>query len=367
MGDFCVRAAATRLNVYGRASRLMARLDGGECDDGREGVSEVLIVFHQASNSADPREGPFDATGAASMLPLETGFYPQKYRQKSAEFEPLQNVESRGALDLSRNSISIVIPSYNMDWCVARAIRSCQAQSFAVNEIIVVDDCSTDNTEAVVHSIMVGDNKIRYLKLARNSDHLAALKYGASRASSDWIVLLDADDELTANSIQVRLAAAQEYRMATGVIPQLVYGDLASVKFKCLRGYSFAYVCKELSLCQTSTMMLGTECVPHIPVKKIYHTDDEIVLAIARRFHVLHSGAAVAVMHEHNTPTGRKSNPWRVFAGVRELVRAHRSDILKEHGITCLLFWQLRIARAFVEYLIVVNRRTVSERTTSSS
>jgi glycosyltransferase involved in cell wall biosynthesis len=76
---------------------------------------------------------------------------------------------------------------------------------------------------------MVGDNKIRYLKLARNSDHLAALKYGASRASSDWIVLLDADDELTPDSIQVRLAAAQEYKMATGVIPQLVYGDLASV------------------------------------------------------------------------------------------------------------------------------------------
>ena len=97
-----------------------------------------------------------------------------------------------GALNLSRNSVS-----YNMDWCVARAIKCCQAQSFAANEIIVVDDCSTDNTEAVVHSIMVGDNKIRYLKLARNSDHLAAMKYGASRASSDWIVLLDADDELT--------------------------------------------------------------------------------------------------------------------------------------------------------------------------
>lgn len=244
-----------------------------------------------------------------------------------------------------------------MDWCIERAIKSCQAQSLAPNEIIVVDDCSTDNTEGVVHALMGSDSRIKYFKLARNSDHLVALKFGAARATSDWIALLDADDELTFNSLEVRLVAAQDYRATTRVMPQLVYGDLPTRKFKYLRGYSFAYICKELSLCQTSTMMLGTGCTSDIPAKNIYHTDDEIVLAISRKFHVVHCGAVVAVCHEHNSPSGRKSSPRRVFEGVCELVRAHRADILREHGIACLLFWRLRIARAFVEYLIIVNRR----------
>jgi hypothetical protein len=263
-------------------------------------------------------------------------------------------------LNFADASISIVIPSYNMDWCVARAIKSCQCQSHAVNEIIVVDDCSTDNTRVIVQVLMESDKRISYFKLATNSDHLAALKYGASKATSDWIALLDADDELTFHSVRSRLDAAQEYGKVTGVKPQLVYGDLSNVRFKRLSGYSFAYVCKELSLCQTSTMMLGAECIAYIPVKNIYHTDDEIVLAISRRFHILHSGAVVAIMHDHDTPTGRKRNPRRVFEGVCILVRCHRADILKEHGITCLALWQVRIARSFVEYLIASHRRAVS-------
>ena len=51
------------------------KLDGGECDDGREGVSEVLVVFRQASNSADPREGPFGDPPARHVDP-ELSFLP---------------------------------------------------------------------------------------------------------------------------------------------------------------------------------------------------------------------------------------------------------------------------------------------------
>src|SRR5262249_44254338 len=100
-----------------------------------------------------------------------------------------------------RDLVSVVIPSYNMNWCVTRAIASCQAQSMAVNEIIVVDDCSTDNTEAVVRDLMARDPRIKYFKLQKNGGHLAALRFGAREAVSDWVALLDADDELTPDSI----------------------------------------------------------------------------------------------------------------------------------------------------------------------
>src|ERR1700730_3859305 len=94
------------------------------------------------------------------------------------------------------DSVTVVIPSYNMDWCIARAVNSCQVQSLAPDEIIDVDDCSTDNTEAVVTKLMISNQTIRYFRLTKNRGHLAVLKFGAENAASDWIALLDADDEL---------------------------------------------------------------------------------------------------------------------------------------------------------------------------
>ena len=65
------------------------------------------------------------------------------------------------------SSVSVIIPSYNMDWCVARAINSCQCQSLSVDEIIVVDDCSTDNTERVIRDLATHDCRIKYHRLNR--------------------------------------------------------------------------------------------------------------------------------------------------------------------------------------------------------
>jgi glycosyltransferase involved in cell wall biosynthesis/SAM-dependent methyltransferase len=262
-------------------------------------------------------------------------------------------------------SVSVVIPSYNMDWCVTRAIYSCQSQSLAVEEIIVVDDGSTDDTEVVVTNLMKQDQRIRYYRLETNAGHLAALRVGAQAAASDWIALLDADDELTPNSIEVRVLAANEYIKTTGVKPQLVYGDHTDAKFSRLKGYAFPYLSKELCLCQTSTMMLGRECVPYLPDVRTNNSDDQIVLAVGKRFHVLHSGAVVTIYNSHDSPTRLTNNPKMTFNGVCKLVRDQRTNIVREHGVSRLLLWWLRILKAFVRYrLIVVSTRITASQPT---
>ena len=166
--------------------------------------------------------------------------------------------------------------------------------------------------------------------------------------------MLDADDELTPNSIEARVLAANEYIGATGVKPQLVYGDHLDTKFARLRGYAFPYLCKELSLCQTSTIMLGRECIAYLPVLKINNSDDRIVLAVGERFHVLHSGAAVAIYHNHSSPTRLTNKAKNVFEGVYKIVRDYQVHIIREQGVKRLLWWWLRILRAGVRYQIIV-------------
>src|ERR1700687_5339672 len=251
-------------------------------------------------------------------------------------------------------SAAVVIPSFNMAWCVDRCVRSCQSQTVPVKEIIIVDDCSTDQTAAAVFRLMRSQPRIKYIKHPCNKGHLYALASGAKCATSDWIALLDADDELTPASIESRISAANRYQELTGVTPQLVYGDqfLANegriMRFTALHGNAFQFLSRELCLCQTSTIMLGKDCLPYFPLcRNDWNTDDEIVLAIGKRFPILHSGGVVAIYHEHNSPTRMSNDARRIFRGIFGLVRDHQGEILKAHGISRLLLWYLRIVKAF--------------------
>jgi len=260
-------------------------------------------------------------------------------------------------------SVSVVIPSYDMAWCIGRAVASCQNQSMPVREIIIVDDCSTDTTESVVRKLISSDSRICYLKHATNRGHLFALSSGIQRTATDWVALLDADDELTYTSLETRISAALRYRDATGITPQLLYGDLYydqgnAARFIELQGDAYAFVSKELSLCQTSTIMLGRNSLTSFPVSSNpWCTDDTIVLAITKRHPVLHCGHAVAVCHIHDGATRMSNNPRNIFRGVYELVRDNRGEVLRTHGVRCLLSWHLRVLRAFCDYQIAVTNR----------
>lgn len=88
-------------------------------------------------------------------------------------------------------SLSVVIPAYNNERYINRAIESVLRQTHPANEIIVVDDGSTDNTANVVKAF---GKKIYYLHQA-NAGPGAARNNGVRAAKSTWIAFLDSDDE----------------------------------------------------------------------------------------------------------------------------------------------------------------------------
>ena len=97
--------------------------------------------------------------------------------------------------------ISAVIPAYNVEKYIARAIDSVLAQTCPVYEIVVVDDGSTDKTADVIRSF--GDRVI--LIQQKNAGVSAARNAGIEAASGDWIAFLDADDEWLPERIQWQL------------------------------------------------------------------------------------------------------------------------------------------------------------------
>ena len=97
-------------------------------------------------------------------------------------------------------SVTAVIPVYNGQEYVGRAIESILAQSRAADEIIVVDDGSTDGTADVVRSF--GD-KVIFIQ-QENAGASVARNAGIKAAGSEWIAFLDADDEWLPDKLRLQ-------------------------------------------------------------------------------------------------------------------------------------------------------------------
>lgn len=86
---------------------------------------------------------------------------------------------------------SVIIPTYNREKLIGRAIKSVLNQSFEDFEIIVIDDGSEDRTEHVVNSFK--DERIKYI-YQENAERSVARNKGIQNTSGQWICFLDSDD-----------------------------------------------------------------------------------------------------------------------------------------------------------------------------
>ena len=89
--------------------------------------------------------------------------------------------------------VSIIMPSYNTAQYIADSIRSVQAQTYKNWELLIVDDCSSDNSDDVVAPFL-SDARIHYLKNEVNSGAAVSRNYALREAKGRWIAFLDSDD-----------------------------------------------------------------------------------------------------------------------------------------------------------------------------
>ena len=90
-------------------------------------------------------------------------------------------------------AISVLMPTYNQSAFIGRAIDSLRQQTLADWELIIINDCCTDNTEAIIQPYLA-DNRIRSYRLERNQGPGAALNYGLGLTQAPLIAYLPSDD-----------------------------------------------------------------------------------------------------------------------------------------------------------------------------
>jgi glycosyltransferase involved in cell wall biosynthesis len=92
--------------------------------------------------------------------------------------------------------ISVIVIVYNQKYCIHNAIRSIQNQSIKNLEIIIIDDCSSDNSNEIIKKYQEEDNRIILIKHEVNQGKIKSRSDGVRIASGKYITVLDGDDGL---------------------------------------------------------------------------------------------------------------------------------------------------------------------------
>lgn len=92
------------------------------------------------------------------------------------------------------NKVSVITASYNAARFIGETIESVLNQTYTDLELIIVDDCSTDNTEEVVNKYIEKDDRIKFYKLEINSGAAVVRNTAIEKASGRFIAFLDSDD-----------------------------------------------------------------------------------------------------------------------------------------------------------------------------
>ncbi|UOE93829.1 glycosyltransferase family 2 protein [Alkalihalobacillus sp. LMS39] len=108
--------------------------------------------------------------------------------------------------------VSVITPAYNAEKFIGDAIESVLAQTYPHWEMIIVDDCSTDETAKVVEQY--SDKRIRFIQLKKNSGPAIARNTSIQNAKGRYIAFLDSDDMWQPDKLEKQLAFMRRHDIA---------------------------------------------------------------------------------------------------------------------------------------------------------
>ena len=107
--------------------------------------------------------------------------------------------------------ISVIIPLYNKEKAIRNTINSVLKQTYTDFELFIIDDGSTDNSPEIAQKMAKTDHRIQYIQ-KENGGVSSARNYGLQQSKGEWIIFLDADDEMLSNNLETLLGLVQKYK-----------------------------------------------------------------------------------------------------------------------------------------------------------
>lgn len=115
---------------------------------------------------------------------------------------------------MNEELISIITPVYNSERFIEHTIKSVQSQTYINWELILVDDCSKDNSYEIINKFRNNDSRIKYIKLEQNSGAAIARNVALENANGRYIAFLDSDDIWKEDKLEKQIKFMQDRDIA---------------------------------------------------------------------------------------------------------------------------------------------------------
>ncbi|MDE7322981.1 MAG: glycosyltransferase [Lachnospiraceae bacterium] len=246
--------------------------------------------------------------------------------------------------------VSIVVPVYNAGRFIRETIGYVQAQTYSRWELLLVDDCSTDNSRELINEEIKKDERIRLVTLKENSGAARARNRGIEEACGQYICFLDADDIWMPDKLGEELAHLKDIQQTVSSSAGFVF-----------TGYEFAdetgaglgkivHVPENISYKQalknttifTSTVMIDRTIIPDadIYMPAIASEDTATWWQILKR-HGVGYGLDKNLVKYRRSANTLSSNKLTAIKRIWNLYR--RQEKLSAAGsVYCMFFWAFR-------------------------
>lgn len=120
-------------------------------------------------------------------------------------------MEIGGVKYMNEVKVSIIIPMYNAERFIVYTINSLLAQTLKDIEILIMDDCSTDQCASIVNETFGDNEHVVYYKMEKNGGPAKARNKGIELAKGEYVTFLDSDDGIVIDALEKLYNAAKEF------------------------------------------------------------------------------------------------------------------------------------------------------------
>lgn len=238
-------------------------------------------------------------------------------------------------------SVSAVIPTYNRPEASIRALKSILAQTQPCDEIIVVDDASTDNTLNILNGFKK-ENSLEQMKvvtLPKNLGVSGARNEGVRLASNPWLAFLDSDDEWTPTKLekQINNLKVSQCLISHTHETWIRNGQPVNQKTKHKKYGGFVYEkCIDMCFIGPSTSIIHKSIFENVGLFDedfVVCEDYDLWLRISSKYKVDYVDEALLVKHggheDQLSMAFKGMDYWRVLALKKQLHNKNLNDELK--------------------------------------
>lgn len=108
--------------------------------------------------------------------------------------------------------VSIIVPVYNAFTTLSKTVNSILKQTYKDWELLLIDDCSTDDSKILCEEFALTNNRIRVIGQAKNTGPAAVRNVGLENAQGEFLVFVDSDDIISDDYLEKLLSAQQKFQ-----------------------------------------------------------------------------------------------------------------------------------------------------------